>query len=169
MNNKKRMMFVLEEDYYYITMKIISILQYMNCINSKLVDYRKISYIISCTTDDETLKLFCKSIDDYNSLSIIERERLLDMYYKGSLNQPIVKRVLFFLEKKNIICIVKNHNYGCIDVNLVKNKHLKDIFINEYFKEDRQRINTFYKKYNRVRSVKYETFIFKVFGSSEVF
>ena len=41
MNNKKRMMFVFEEDYYYITMKIISILQYMNCINSKLVDYRK--------------------------------------------------------------------------------------------------------------------------------
>lgn len=169
MNNKKRMMFVLDEDYYFITIKIISILKYMNCIKSKIVDYRKIAYIIAFISDENNLKLLSNSINDFNTLSIIEREKLISIYCKGNIDQPIVKRVLFFLEKRNIVCMNKNNKYGCIDVGLVKNNDLDVLFEDRVFKEDMERIKFFYSKYSRVKSVKYDTFMNKVFGSSEVY
>ena len=45
MNSKKRMMFILEEDYYFITIKLLSILKALNCDIKPFEDYRKLGII----------------------------------------------------------------------------------------------------------------------------
>lgn len=45
MNSKKRMMFILEEDYYFITIKILSILIALECNIKPFEDYRRLAII----------------------------------------------------------------------------------------------------------------------------
>ena len=45
MDSKKRMMFILEEDYYFITIKILSILKALECDKKPFEDYRKLGII----------------------------------------------------------------------------------------------------------------------------
>ena len=168
MDSKKRMMFNIDDDYYYITIKIIIILIRLDCFKNKFSDYRKLAYIILFLKSNESIKLFNKSLEDYNKLSIFEREQLGGIYYKGCIYQPIIKRVLFFLEKKDIITLEKNIKLTCIDVKITKNKDIKNTFSSGKFDYDIEKVDILYKQFNRIRSVKYDTFIQRVFGDSEV-
>lgn len=168
MDSKKRMMFNIDDDYYYITIKLIIILIQLDCFKNKFSDYRKLAYIILFIKSNESIKLFNKSVEDYDNLSIFEREQLISIYYKGCMYQPIIKRVLFFLEKKEIITLEKNNKFTCVDVKITRDKNIRNIFLSGEFDDDIEKVNILYKQFNRIRSVKYDTFIEQVFGDSEV-
>lgn len=168
MDSKKRMMFNIDDDYYYITIKLIIILIQLDCFRNRFSDYRKLAYIILFIKSNESINLFNRSIEEYDNLSIFEREQLISIYYKGCVYQPIIKRVLFFLEKKQIIILEKNTKYACIDIKLSRDKNIKNIFLSDKFDDDIEKVNRLYKQYNRIRTVKYDTFIKRVFGDSEV-
>ena len=168
MNNKKRIMFTVDDDYYYITIKVIVVLIQLDCYKKKFIDYRKLAFLILFMKSSENINLLIKSIQDYNTLSIFEREKLISIYYKGCMEQPIVKRVLFYLEKRGLVKLIKNSKYICVDVLLNSEEEIDNIFLSEQFSEDRKNINKIYEQFNRIKSVKYDTFIKRIFGDSEV-
>ena len=168
MDNKKRMMFVLDEDYYFIMIKVLIILNQLECYKKKFIDYRKLAFIIAFIKEDRDLDLYKRSIKGYDELNILERERLVNIFYRGKMDQPVIKRELFFLEKKKLISLEKNVKFNCIDVVLIKNKDLNKILSSDKFNNDIEKVNKIYKELNRVTSIKYDTFIERVFGNSEV-
>lgn len=168
MDNKKRMMFVLDEDYYFVTIKVLIILKAIGGYKNKLIDYRKLSFIIEFIKDDRSMELYKKGIEKINELTIIERELLINIYYSGNVNQAFIKRVLFFLEKKELITLEKNIKFNCIDVLLLKNKRLEETLSSEIFYKDIERISKMCTVFNRIRTIKYDTFVEKIFGNSEV-
>lgn len=72
MDSKKRMMFVLDEDYYFVTIKILTIIYFIAGFNKTFVDYRKIPFIIELGRDSKRLKLYEKAISG-KSLNIFEQ------------------------------------------------------------------------------------------------
>lgn len=168
MDNKKRMMFVLDEDYYFITIKLLIILKGLNCYKSNFVDHRKLAFIIGFIKEDKNIDLYRKSICISGELTLFDRERLISMYCSGNIDQPIVKKVLFFLEEKGLIHLEKNIKFNCINVRLVKNKELEEVLSSENYQDDMKNVKEIHSGFTRVRSIKYESFIEKVFGDSEV-
>lgn len=161
-------MFVLDEDYYFIMIKVLIILNQLECYKKKFIDYRKLAFIIAFIKEDRDLDLYKRSIKGYDELNILERERLVNIFYRGKMDQPVIKRELFFLEKKKLISLEKNVKFNCIDVVLIKNKDLNKILSSDKFNNDIEKVNKIYKELNRVTSIKYDTFIERVFGNSEV-
>lgn len=168
MDNKKRMMFVLDEDYYFITTKLLIILKSLKCYKNKFIDYRKFAFIIEFIKDSKGIELYKKSVERIDELTILEREELVNKYYNGNINQSIIKKVLFFLEKKELIRLEKNIKFNCIDVLLIKNKNLEEILSSEVFCGDIENVNEIYVNFNRIKTIKYESFIERIFGDSEV-
>ena len=62
MDSKKRMMFILEEDYYFITIKILSILKALDCEKNPFQDYRKLGIIFEFIKNDENICFLKKLI-----------------------------------------------------------------------------------------------------------
>jgi len=168
MDSKKRMMFVLDDDYYFITIKLLIVLIQLDCYKKQFVDYKKLAFIIAFMKENKDLYLFNKSISEYNNLDILEKERLVNIYYRGNMDQPIIKRILFFLQKKELIKLQKNPKYGSVDVSLIKNKNAYEILSSVEMVNDIEKIQCILKSFNRVKTIKYDTFIERIFGSSEV-
>lgn len=78
------------------------------------------------------------------------------------------KKSIILSWKKDIITLEKNIKLTCIDVKITKNKDIKNTFSSGKFDYDIEKVDILYKQFNRIRSVKYDTFIQRVFGDSEV-
>jgi hypothetical protein len=166
MDNKKRMMFILEEDYYFITIKLLSILKALECDKKYFADFRKLGLIFELIKNKKNLSLFNRLICGSNP-NVLDAEEAVKIFCDSKLDIAVIKRVLFFLEKQQILELKKNNKTGNIDV-LLKNDRINKLLEQEILKEDFQRANQLRKTIRGLRSLKLETLQSKVFGYSEV-
>lgn len=168
MDSKKRMMFSLEDDYYYITLKILLILKCFNCHLKPFIDYRKLSVLFEVIKNDKTNK-FVESLLMRNlELDLIQNDRIVDIILNSKLNIPIIKRIIFFLESKDKIVLKKNDSGKSIDIKLIKEKELFKLLDSDMFNQDRNRIMMIKKHVPRARYIKFTTLKEKLFGENEV-
>lgn len=167
MDSKKRMMFVLDEDYYFVTIKILTIVYFISGFNTKFVDYRKLPFILELARDSKRLKLYEKAVGS-RELNIFEHEELTGIYCSANLNYAMIERVIYFLDKQNIIRVSKNSRFGCIDIELARNSEIKDLLENDIFSVEYKNLNVIKSNMNRIGTYKFETFISKIYGKNEV-
>lgn len=160
-------MFVLEEDYYFITMKLIIILNELDCKNKIFTDYRKLGVVFEFIKDNKNMNLFDKVINGHE-LDVFDNEQLLKLYCDSNMNIHLIKRVLFFLDTQNIIKLNKNNKFSCIDVKLLGNDEVDSLLKQDIFTEDIKSIKEIQKYINRIRMIKFESLQEKIFGHSEV-
>lgn len=70
MDNKKRMMFILEEDYYFITIKLLSILKALDCDKKPFEDYRKLGIVLEAIKSEENI-IFLQKLIHHSQLNIL--------------------------------------------------------------------------------------------------
>lgn len=167
MNNKKRMMFILDEDYYFITIKLLAILKALECDEIPFSDYRKLGLIFEFIKDNKNMELFRKLIDKEN-LNIIENEKTLKLFCNSKLDISVIKRILFFLEKQNVVILFKNSKSGNIDVKLLQNKEIDELLKHDLIKDDIRYTLEIKKNIRGIRALKLETLQTKILGYSEV-
>ena len=73
MNSKKRMMFILEEDYYFITIKLLSILKALDCDIKPFEDYRKLGIIFEFVKSQENTEFLEKLINQKEDIAEIKK------------------------------------------------------------------------------------------------
>jgi hypothetical protein len=161
------MMFILEEDYYFITLKILAILSGLDCTKKSFVDYRKLSVIFQFIRDRKNLDLFDKAINTRN-FTLFENERLTKLFCDSNMDINVIKRFLFFLEKQDIVKLEKNNRFSCIDVSLIENNDILNGILKDIVNDDIQRVKRIQRSINRIRSLKFETLQAKIFGYGEV-
>lgn len=164
---KKRMMFVLEEDYYFITIKLLTILSGLECNKKTFVDYRKLSLIFEIIKDNKNMELLNKIINK-KDLDLFDNEQLLKLFCNSNMNISVFKRILFFLEKQDIVILEKNNRFSCIDVKLLHNEAINDLLKQEIMSDDFKRVKIINKFISRICSLKFESLQTKIFGYSEV-
>ncbi|MBU3101914.1 MULTISPECIES: hypothetical protein [Clostridium] len=167
MDSKKRMMFILEEDYYFITIKLLAIFKALECYKKPFSDYRKLGLIFEFIKDDRNMKLFRKLIKQ-DELDIFENEKAVKLFCDSKMDVSIIKRVLFFLEKQEIVSLQKNIKSGNIDVMMLHNEKTEEIFMDDSIKKDVDAALELKKNIRGLKVLKIETLQTKILGYSEV-
>jgi len=136
-SEKKRIMFISEEDFYYFSYMIFVLL---DCLGSKgekfFKDHRKIAFIIPMLSDETVLGVFERAKG--NGVQNIEDKNLLrDIYFAGVSQQGELTKLLMALEKRGYLKLRKNAEGEVLDVSLQasvfsKNKLDKKRFYKEY-------------------------------------
>ena len=165
MDSKKRMLFILEEDYYYITIKLLAILVALECDKTPFLNYRKLGILLEFLKDNNMV-LFRKIISN-KELDIFENEKALNLFCSSKIDISVIKRVLFFLEKQKIITLIKNAKTGNIDITLERKNDIYDIFKEEKMKKDIESIKEIKKNIRGIKILKLETLQTKIWGYSE--
>lgn len=166
-DSKKRMMFILEEDYYFITIKLLSILKALDCDIKPFEDYRKLGIIFEFVKSQENTEFLEKLINQKED-NIFDNEKSIKIFCDSKLNVSVIKRVLFFLEKQDMIEMRKNPKNSNIDILLKINDKLTSLIETGLLEEDISRCLTIKKLLPRIRSLKLSTLQEKVFGYNEV-
>lgn len=167
MNSKKRMMFILEEDYYFITIKLLSILKALDCDKKPFEDYRKLGIILEAVKSEENVIFFHRLINQ-SEQNIFDNEKTIRFFCDSRLNVSVIKRVLFFLEKQNIVEMTRSLKNSNIDITLKESDAFNILSEMKVLDEDFNRGLTVRKLIPRIRSIKLETLQNKVFGFDEV-
>ncbi|WP_123053079.1 hypothetical protein [Clostridium sp. JN-1] len=167
MNSKKRMMFILEEDYYFITIKILSILKALECEVKPFEDYRRLGIIFEFIKNDNNFYFFNKLIKGEKQ-DIFDNEKAIKIFCDSKLDISVIKRVLFFLEKQDIVKLQKNTKSSNIDVLLLNNKDINNLIKSGVLKDDLEKSLVIKRAIKRLRSLKIDTLQTKIFGYSEV-
>ncbi len=169
MDNKKRLMFSLQDDYYYITLKILLIMKCYDCYSKPFVDYRKLSILFEIIKDEKTNHFIEKLlVNDAPKVDLFDNDRIIDIVCNSKLSVPVIKRILLFLESKGIIELTKNSKKNTIDIKLVKDNDIYELLESGRFDEDRARIQIIKTHIPNARYIKFTTLKVKLFGKHEV-
>jgi len=167
MDSKKRLMFILEDDYYYITLKVLAILKALDCNKKPFEDYRKIGIIFELIKSQSNLLLLEKIISKLQ-LDIFDSERIIGISCNAKMNSAVIKRVLFFLEKQNIINMNKSSKGDYIDVLLLDSCHINELIEENILDDDIEKVKLLKREIPRLRSIKNSTMCKKIFCTIEV-
>ena len=167
MDSKKRMMFILEEDYYFITIKLLSILKALDCNKKPFEDYRKLGIVLEAIKSEENIR-FLQKLIHHSQLNIFDNDKEIKFFCDSRLNVSIIKRVLFFLEKQNMVELTRSVKNSNIDVTLKESKAFNDLIEMKILDEDLNRCFNVRKLIPRIRCFILETMQKKVFGYDEV-
>lgn len=167
MDDKKRMMFILEEDYYFITIKILSILKALGCDKKPFEDYRKLGIIFEFVKNKDNIE-FLKKLIEYKEKDIFDNEKVVRLFCDSRLDVSVIKRVLFFLEKQGMIELTRSKRNSNINVMLIETEDLKNLINQGVFNKDLEHCGMVKKLIPQVKRIKLETLQKKVFGYDEV-
>lgn len=167
MDSKKRMMFILEEDYYFITIKILSILKSLNCSDKPFEDYRKLGIVFEFIKSQINLDFLYKLLNS-DEKDIFDTERIIKIFCDSRLDVSIIKRILFFLEKRKIVELSRSIKNSNIDVRLLENEELEALVESGALNDDLKSCMEVKKLIPRLKNLKLETLQKKVFGYDEV-
>lgn len=161
------MMFILEEDYYFITIKLLSILKALDCDKKPFEDYRKLGIILEAVKSEENI-IFFQKLMNHSQQNIFDNEKTIKFFCDSRLNVSVIKRVLFFLEKQNMVEMTRSIKNSNIDVILKETEAFNSLIEMRILDEDLNRCLAVRKLIPRIRSLKLETLQNKVFGYDEV-
>lgn len=158
---KKRMMFSVAEDSYFLTYNIILILGILGCVQEKyLKDIKKISLLITILEKYENQEVIKKILTNKN-ISPRDRNCLFDMYYNSELRLRSITSIIFTLEKKRIINVERSGR--TLNLSLVNNNIYIKFVENELFEDDIKIYNFIFGQVKRFRTIVAESFEKRIF------
>lgn len=167
MDSKKRMMFILEEDYYFITIKILSILTALECDIKPFEDHRKLGIIFEFIKDEKNFDFLQKLLNN-KELDLFDNERAIKIFCESKLDVSVIKRVLFFLEKQEMLELSRSIKNSNINVLLKRVDKFNELVNEGILDDDLKRCRTVKRLIPRLRSLKLDTLQTKIFGYNEV-
>lgn len=167
MDNKKRIMFIMEEDYYFIIIKILSTLKALECDVKPFEDHRKLGILFEFVKDEKNFIFLSKLLEKKN-LDLFDNEKVVKIFCESRLDVSVIKRVLFFLEKQGMIELSRSLKNSNIDILLKEVKEFTELINDGVLDEDLKRCIAIKKMIPRLRSLKLDSLQKKIFGYSEV-
>ena len=108
-SNKKRMMFIKEDDYNYLTYNIFIILNGLDCTigKSSLKDHRKLSFLIDFISDSKLIDIIERSINGGMKINEIDKELLNQSYTNSLLRIKTINQLIFTLSSEGFISVIE--------------------------------------------------------------
>lgn len=169
MEVKKKIMYIHDEDYNYFTYSIIIILNTLGCYNEKLlfVDYRKLAIIINLMKKDYFIDLLKKILLNQTT-SIFDGYSMIDYYPKMKQDIVHIRKIIFSLNKKGLITLKPDRRFNTVSLYLNKTDKIMQFSKNDLFADEVNRIKDIKTLIPRLRTLKYNTLLTKVYGQNEV-
>ena len=112
----------------------------------------------------DNIDLFKRTIRGYD-LSTIDKAKLLEIYTKGKIHETTIRKVIKTLDSRDVINVSRNNKYN---IQFLKNSNILEVIKDSRFDTAVSDFQEMKEIYNRVKSVKYSTFIEKTIRGKEV-
>lgn len=163
--NKKRLMYIQSEDFYFLTYNTIILLNTLNCIEGDryLKDYRKISFLVDFTSNPY-YAAFLKG----GALNESDKREMTRLYSNGILRQKEINKLFYALDSRGIIHLTRKSNSDILDVTLNKSKVPAEFFDGELFEVEIQNSMLIKNHISRLSSITLDTLKQKLFTDKGV-
>lgn len=160
---KKKIMFNIEEDVYFITYHLIIILIAFQCKQSEryLKDYNKLALLITISEKKQYKEVIRKVLEN-KCLEAADKQRIFEIYYNSSLKKRSIRGIIFTLDSKGIIQLRKNRK--TIDITLDSSNVASLYSENILFKEDIEFYKYIGERVSRVTIISLETMEERILG-----
>lgn len=157
-------MFIKGEDFYFLTYHILILLDLLGCTseNKRFKDYRKLAFLIDFVSDYNLVRII-QNQNNITMLHSIDRELLIRSYTNGLVRSSEIIKLIFALEKKDIIRLYKDSNSNQLDIYLNKESLPADLLDNTIFKIELTNLINLKSSVNRIPGLKLETLLEKLF------
>ncbi len=161
--NKKRIMYMSGEDFYFFTYNILLILKELGCTDGRVFkDYRKLPYVVDVISDQHLLNILKRN--NFGRIkSPVDRRHLISSYTNCKIKTSEYLKLLFSLEKKGLIKLSSSKKSSQIDVSLNKESIAREFFKSEFFDKERENISTLKSEVQRMSSINFDTLIDKLY------
>lgn len=165
-NKRKRMMFIVSEDYNLLVYKILCILEFYKCFNTskQFNDIRKISSLIQFMENEGSVQLFQDAYE--GEINIYDRDKLYKINLKANLVKVDVIKIIHALELKEIIEVSRKDTI--IKINLIKNESVLKLISNEFFNSEKGNIKKLQKTMSKLKTVGYDRYYYNLFRKNGV-
>lgn len=131
---RRRLMFSVAEDSYFLTYNIILILGMLKCTNnSYLKDSNKIALLVTIIEKTQNIEVIKKVLKN-EQINNYDKNVLFDIYYNSKLRMRSVISIIFSLDKKGIINVRKSGK--TIDISLVNSSIYINFIDKRLFEDD---------------------------------
>ncbi|OOM75475.1 hypothetical protein CLOBL_39650 [Clostridium sp. BL-8] len=160
---KKRLMFSIAEDSYFLTYNIILILGLLKCTDNKyLKDSNKIALLITIIEKPKNIEVVKKVLKD-EKINDYDKNILFDMYYNSKLRIRSLTSIIFSLNKKQIINVRKSGK--TIDISLTNNNVYENFIDKKLFEDDVQVYEDIFLNVGKIKQIINDTFNNIIFKS----
>lgn len=159
---KKKIMFSKGDDFYFLSYNILLILYGLDCICGKRTfkDYRKLAFMIDFVSDRSLANTIKTSELIKNP---IDREMFTRAYANGLLRLNQIARLLFTLEKQELVKLEREQGKDVVNVCLTESAKTNPFFDKELFKLELSNLNLLSTTIQRTTSLSLDTMLIKLF------
>lgn len=164
--SKKRMMYLVEEDFYFLTYNAILILNFFKCVSaeSAFKDYRKIAYLIDFVANKNLSN--CLAISGSSNVTV--KDMLVQSYAVSVARSALLDRIAYALEKRGILTIIADEEKRRVDWVLNIGNLPKDYFSNSFFKTEEENLLILKKHFSTVRTATLKATLKKLYHNHGV-
>lgn len=164
---KKSIMYLSGEDFYLFCYAILITLDSLKCTNGKYFkDYRKLAFIIEFLKDGDLNSILLRPME--KGLNPVDRDYLFHSYSSGLGRRSEILKLLFMLEKKNLVILEKSNVKSLVNVSLNKANMPDDFLDKKIFSKEYNNVEAFKKAIKRLSALKLETMLDQIYGSRGV-
>lgn len=163
--NKKKLMFVTGEDFYFLTYNILLLLKELKCNGEprKFKDYRKLAFLIDFVSDKDLIKIFKR----YDGKGIIyndeDKKSMINAWSNGLIRTKLLARLLYALEQRDLVGIEKDTTRKSVTIWYKDNEKTKSFFKEDVFQAEKQNAKSLVDTIQRLSSITFETLESKLF------
>ncbi|MEQ6887922.1 hypothetical protein ABE957_04440 [Halomonas sp. CS7] len=133
---KKRLMFISGEDFYFLAYSIFVILE---CLGSKngtyFKDHRKLAFLVPVLSNEDLVGIFQRNKGKVIANGL-DKDLVKDLYHEGVSSQGEITKLLMMLEKKDYLILRKGSESEAIDVSLSKKVFGKGLIEKRFFNKE---------------------------------
>ena len=161
-NQKKRIMFVTGGDYYFFVYNLLIILYELNAHKGKFKDHRKLTYLIDFVSDLRYIDIL-ERVFNHRMISTEDVNILKEEYSLAQCRMNEITKLLLALEQRSIVALERSKKDFCLDVSLNNKEEILDFLKSDQFFEERKNTQRIRRWVPRLKQLKIETFVDKIF------
>lgn len=167
---RKRLMYVTQEDFYFLTYCLLLILKQLNCVKevNQFKDIRKLAFCVDLISDNNLISILLNYKEKTITPLAAEKEQLSNAYIKGQNRLPFLNRLIFSLEKRKFITIVTEPSSKILGVYLNILEIPDTFFDEELFEGEIVHISLLKKVSTKIRTTSLSAFLEAIFVKNGV-
>ncbi|VDY07672.1 MULTISPECIES: hypothetical protein [unclassified Thiomonas] len=160
--NKRRLNFISGEDFYFLAYSILLVLECLGGTARRIKDHRKITFLIQFMTDDRLLSILSRTITN-GVANPVDRELLFNSFTTAELHKREVFKILFSLERRDLVEIQRTDVAEVLDVTLCKNRLPMKFFENANFEKERINAEKLKRIIPRISALNFDNLIERLY------
>lgn len=167
---KRRMMFVAGEDAYFLTYTLFIQLGSLKCTSPEtpFKDYRKAVFLADFVSSPSLSRILSELQSETYTANSDDKRVLWAAYDRGVARLPLMFRLLYALEKRGLIGVIKDEDSRTLDIYAKDVSTLEFFATDDLYDTDRKAMLSIRKVSPRIRTATLPYMLERFFGKQGV-